>query len=96
MTALIVIGCVLAFEPVLSEAKEAMLKMQKRRDNGVVKNDKKEINPDDFDYAEFSDSDTEISTDETSIPWLLKRCLANLGVELELSEVSVFFILDTF
>lgn len=89
MTALIVLGCVLAFEPVLPEAKQAMIKMQKGNDQ-VVKEDKKEINPDDFDYAEFSDSDTETSSDETPIPWLLKKCLINLGVEIDVAEVSIF------
>lgn len=88
VTALIVLGCVLAFEPILPETKEAMLKMQKRNDQ-VLKEDKKEINPDDFEYAEFSDSDTETPLDETSIPWLLKKCLTNLGIEIDIAEVRV-------
>lgn len=89
VTALIVLGCVLAFEPVLPETREAMLKLQMMKDQSD-RGDKEELNPDNFDYAEFSDSDTETSED-TSIPWLLKRCLINLGVDIESEDVSILF-----
>lgn len=90
VTALIVLGCVLAFEPVLPETKEAMLKLQQRKEK--TENEEKQIDHANFDYAEFSDSDTEISSEDVSIPWLLKRCLTNLGVEIETDQVSCFYI----
>lgn len=33
-----------------------------------------------FEFAEFSDSDNEENTENQTVPWLLKRCLTNLGV----------------
>lgn len=88
VTALIVLGCVLAFEPVLPETREAMLKLQRTKEEAAqVK--KKEFNLDNLDYAEFSDSDTETTMEDTSISWLLRRCLSNLGVEIGTEEVTI-------
>lgn len=89
MTALIVLGCVLASEPVIAETKEAMLRLsntvkgvperkQEEKENDVSVNDS-------FDFAEFSDPEEEECVDNGTIPWLLKRCLNNLGVNFQVS-----------
>ncbi|XP_044253365.1 HEAT repeat-containing protein 6 [Tribolium madens] len=58
VAALIVLGCVLASEPIIPECREAFLKSTKN--------------------SECSDSDT---------PWLLHRCLVNLGVDTDQNSV---------
>ncbi|KAG5900627.1 hypothetical protein JTB14_005905 [Gonioctena quinquepunctata] len=91
VTALIVLGCVLASEPVLQETMEAMLKLQSFHEKNCPTNDgphKKtdnKRNADDIDFAEFSDSDIEEDT-QSVLPWLLAKCLNNLGVTLDEKE----------
>ncbi|CAH2014448.1 unnamed protein product [Acanthoscelides obtectus] len=99
VTALIALGCVLASEPVLPETIEAMLKLESALKNKVAKNDDSllmddidslSIN-DSFEYADFDEPEEAEESDSrcgTGIPWLLKRCLVNLGVEMEESESS--------
>ncbi|KAJ8927250.1 hypothetical protein NQ314_020301 [Rhamnusium bicolor] len=83
VTALIVLGCTLASEPVISETKEAMIKLKQSHDNEEKEQKlKKEENSfnDNFDFAEFSESDEEENIEYITVPWLLKKCLNNLGV----------------
>ncbi|KAJ8953878.1 hypothetical protein NQ318_019118 [Aromia moschata] len=84
VTALIVLGCVLASEPVVPETKEAMLKLKQESETDLLRQkcqeDGENILNDDFDFAEFSESDEEGIVDEVTVPWLLKKCLTNLGV----------------
>lgn len=86
VTALIVMGCILAFEPVFPEIQQAMIKLEKENtgEKAVDKasSSKSVLDGDeDFDYAQFSsDDDEEIEIEETQVPWLLQRCLTNLGV----------------
>ncbi|CAG9812627.1 unnamed protein product [Phaedon cochleariae] len=82
VTALIVLGCVLASEPVVPETKEAMLKTHCFTNNQEI-DGKTEFateigvtNTEDIDYVEFV-SDEEDSSDST-MPWLLEKCINNL------------------
>lgn len=36
-----------------------------------------------FEFAKFSDSDNEENAENATVPWLLKRCLNNLGVRFD-------------
>lgn len=84
MTALIVLGCVLASEPAIAEAKDAMIRLRKIVENVPEKKQEDKENGDSvndsFDFAEFSEPEEEECVDKGTIPWLLKRCLNNLGV----------------
>ncbi|CAG9863491.1 unnamed protein product [Phyllotreta striolata] len=69
VTALIVLGCILASEPVVAETKEVMLSSPQHDDN------KKPLT-----HADLQEDD--------SIPWLLKKCLSNLGVQFDDNKVK--------
>nr|CAI5828887.1 unnamed protein product [Callosobruchus analis] len=100
VTALIALGCVLASEPVLPETIDAMLKLEsssnykrKNEDDSLVEDkvdDYVSLN-DSFEYADFEELDN-VEDDEShgnlGIPWLLKRCLTNLGVAIEETDSS--------
>nr|XP_023019529.1 HEAT repeat-containing protein 6 [Leptinotarsa decemlineata] len=85
VTALIVLGCVLASEPVLPETSEAILlknhpnqaKKSVVRDGSKKENESQDL--DEIDFAEFSESDSEEDI-PGELPWLLAKCLSNLGV----------------
>lgn len=83
VTALIVLGCVLAFEPVIPEIKEIMLKLCLKNVEKPDVGASSEDNMENFEYAEFADSDNEDCSESVVVPWLLKRCLNNLGVKLD-------------
>ncbi|RZC35907.1 HEAT repeat-containing protein 6 [Asbolus verrucosus] len=86
VTALIALGCTLASEPLIPETKDAFIKhidqtkpQTKKQTSG---------NSDDFDFAEFSSDEEEIMSDNTDVPWLLERCLLNLGVKLDCDRIA--------
>ncbi|KAL3272750.1 hypothetical protein HHI36_014211 [Cryptolaemus montrouzieri] len=83
--ALIVLGCTLASEPVVPETKDLFLKTrQKELDGSIEKETKNPSSEEDFRYAEFSSDEEETETGEKhkAIPWILERCLTNLGVKI--------------
>ncbi|XP_057658257.1 HEAT repeat-containing protein 6 isoform X1 [Diorhabda carinulata] len=88
VTALIVLGCVSASEPLVSETKDMLLKKNIRSNETVQDTDTEERKEEngDIDFAQFSDSDNEEDTDSESAPWLIKACLNNLGVKFEGEE----------
>lgn len=92
VTALIVLGCVLASEPAISETREAMLRLKKVPESllGRKPKDKEKENlaNDNFDFAEFSEPEEEENVDNDAIPWLLKRCLNNLGINFQVCFVD--------
>lgn len=95
VTALIVLGCILASEPVIEETKQAMLKIKSAptSDTSTTAKDCSPKNNFDLEFAEFSDSDSDDEPGDTSIPWLLKRCLSNLGIKFsDENDVSSYFI----
>lgn len=91
VTALIVTGCILAFEPVIPEIKQIMIKMQKEPKMEAVKVEEHQPSSeeqvcDTFDYAQFSsdeDEDKSAVIEIDSVPWLLQKCLSNLGVTFD-------------
>uniref|UniRef100_A0A6P7H3W3 HEAT repeat-containing protein 6-like n=1 Tax=Diabrotica virgifera virgifera TaxID=50390 RepID=A0A6P7H3W3_DIAVI len=92
VTALIVLGCVVASEPIIPETKEILFKKNLNIEgNTYVTDSNPEENGKNDDesivYAEFSDDEDECVEDE-SVPWLLKRCLSNLGVQFTPIEVK--------
>lgn len=92
VTALIVLGCVSASEPLVPETKDILLRKQLniRVNPSVLDTEDTEERKEekfDIDYAQFSDSDNE-DTDSESVPWLIRACLDNLGVKFEIEEVS--------
>ncbi|VEN58079.1 unnamed protein product [Callosobruchus maculatus] len=98
VTALIALGCVLSSEPVLPETTEAMLKSEsskckQKNDDSLVVDDVDDCASfnDSFEYADFEEPDNaeeDESHGNLGIPWLLKRCLTNLGVEIEETDSS--------
>ncbi|KAK5641733.1 hypothetical protein RI129_010280 [Pyrocoelia pectoralis] len=94
VAALIVLECVLCSEPIVPETKLALLRH--RDTNKILRDDKKDrlINndeplQDDIEFVDFSsdDEDTNSITSQ-EMPWLLERCLNNLGVQVAGSTVS--------
>ncbi|XP_066141865.1 HEAT repeat-containing protein 6 isoform X1 [Euwallacea fornicatus] len=88
VTALIVIGCLLALDPPVAETEQAMIKIPKdtttreREDTSI----QHEHTSENFDYAQFSSEDEEDAEEaghNQTAPWLLQICLANLGIDLE-------------
>nr|CAH7726600.1 unnamed protein product [Callosobruchus chinensis] len=100
VTALIAMGCILASEPVLPETTDAMLKLESSSeckqkndvDSLVTQGVDDCVSLDDsFEYADFEEPDIAEEGDSGGnlrIPWLLKRCLTNLGVEIEEPDTS--------
>ncbi|KAK9885381.1 hypothetical protein WA026_010880 [Henosepilachna vigintioctopunctata] len=83
--ALIVIGCILASEPVVAETKNLFLHSKNKESNEVSeRNQPSTTNEEDFRYAEFSSDEeeekSEFDTDNKTLPWILERCLKNLSV----------------
>lgn len=82
VAALIVLGCILASEPVIPETKETLLK---RLLNTVQPESSQNKTKADDDYADFSSDDEDYSTttailsNSNNIPWLLDKCLVNLN-----------------
>lgn len=68
----------------LLETQQAMFKLQQTK-NLTVKEDIKPVKFGHVEYEEFSDSDTEST--EVNMPWLLNKCLINLGVDIDQQEV---------
>ncbi|CAG9838730.1 unnamed protein product [Diabrotica balteata] len=92
VTALIVLGCVVASEPIIPETKEILLKKNLNIEGNtyVTDSNPEENGKNDAEsivYAEFSDDEDEYVEDE-SVPWLLKRCLSNLGVQFTPTECA--------
>jgi hypothetical protein len=83
VTALVVLGCVLASEPLIPETKDAFIKHANREER--TKKVVSDRSDDSFDFAEFSSDEDDVAKDE--IPWLLERCLFNLGVSCGRVEV---------
>lgn len=94
---LIVLGCILASEPLVPETKDALLKQMKQTEVNVAKecNNCKD-NPDlnqsqdnDIEYVDFSSDEEENTQSDHNleIPWLLERCLSNLGINLTEKKV---------
>ncbi|KAF5291427.1 hypothetical protein FQR65_LT01738 [Abscondita terminalis] len=89
IAALIVMECILGSEPVVPETKVALLRhsscnfteiTDKPIDDNAVDSD--------IEFVDFSsDDEDEISETPQHLPWLLERCLANLG-SYSSSEVS--------
>ena len=77
VTALIVLGCVLASEPLIPETKDAFTKKtnETKEQKGANSN-----SDDSFDFAEFS-SDEEQQPQDPNVPWLLERCFYNLDCD---------------
>lgn len=93
VAALIVLGCLLASEPLVPETKEVFLNVPPEQNVPQAKSANANISKDDFDYAVFSsDEEDEIMKDTTTeIPWLLQKCLNNLGVKVTEENVIYFF-----
>jgi hypothetical protein len=83
VTALVVLGCVLASEPLIPETKDAFIKHANREER--TKKVVSDRSDDSFDFAEFSSDEDDVTKDD--IPWLLERCLFNLGVSCGHVEV---------
>lgn len=77
-------GCILAFEPTIPETKHAMTKIQKE-DYVIATVENHEVTTSEDFYAQFSsdDEDDTAIAEADSMPWLLQRCLRNLGVSFE-------------
>ncbi|XP_050301710.1 HEAT repeat-containing protein 6 [Anthonomus grandis grandis] len=83
VTALIVAGCILAYEPPVPEITQVMTKVQKEEETPKKKL-QNHVPVEEFDYAQFSSDEEETVVMEIdSIPWLLQRCLRNLGISFE-------------
>ncbi|KAF2895184.1 hypothetical protein ILUMI_10984 [Ignelater luminosus] len=88
VAALIVLGCVLASEPVLPETKEALLKQIKKPDVNVEKEKIKEVGNNlldqeqEIEYVDYSSEEEEALQQSHNhvMPWLLEQCLLNLGI----------------
>lgn len=93
--ALIVLGCVLASEPLVPETKEIFLKkISKTTLKNTTKNEnnisdkESKINEEEFEYANFSsDEEVSVSISNEDTPWILDKCLLNLGVSALNCEV---------
>lgn len=79
VAALIVLGCVIASEPTVPETLDALIAIRIKKE--TVPPSEPVIA--DVEYVDFS-SDDEIRTEtETSVPWLLEKCLRNLGIKFK-------------
>ncbi|KAK4874117.1 hypothetical protein RN001_013477 [Aquatica leii] len=80
IAALIVFECLLGSEPIVPETRTSLL----RQTNKVSENVDEPINKtidDDIEFVDFSsDDEDETCLTVQEVPWLLERCLANLGV----------------
>ncbi|KAL1517072.1 hypothetical protein ABEB36_000884 [Hypothenemus hampei] len=81
VTALIVFGCILVLDSRKQEVLQAMTKFHQETKTP------KQPPTTDIDYVQFSSSEEELEEDENlqqdSMPWLLKRCIKNLGVNVD-------------
>lgn len=78
MAALIVLGCVISSEPVVNESIQNLL----IRISLEEKDTETEPTFNDIEYADFSsDEDDTPNENETDLPWLLEKCLRNLGIK---------------
>ena len=93
MSALIVLGCVLASEPTVPETLEALTRnvpIKKRKKYSEETGGNTEIvgcsHESDVEFIDISSDDELTPSEDTSpcddgdIPWLLKRCLLNIGI----------------
>lgn len=88
MAALIVIGCIFTVEPVIPEARSIFIKRTFPKSISKNASLNASTSLDDLEYVNFSSDDEEISESEntTEMPWILEKCLENLGKDL--SEVN--------
>lgn len=83
------LGCILASEPTVPETKDVLTKCSHQLPadegnnceggEGAVK---RKLGMEDFDYVDFSSSDEEehpVPQKNHSMPWLIEKCLCNLG-----------------
>lgn len=80
VAALIVLGCVLASEPTILETQTMLLQVSTKTmslsHSKVPRETDQEI-----EYAAFSsDDDDQTNESNSNVPWLLEKCLRNLGV----------------
>ncbi|KAF7272429.1 hypothetical protein GWI33_014777 [Rhynchophorus ferrugineus] len=95
VTALIVLGCILAFEPAVPETLQSMTtlewysraKAERTGSDATVSSTRTPTQEtEDFDYAQFSSDDEESDREVGQVPWLLHKCLRNLGVKIDQNE----------
>lgn len=87
VTAMIVLGCILATEPSIAETKDFLMK----RDSGPhIKDSLVADSSDSIDFADFSSEDEEqdSSSESSHISWILARCIRILGVEIEGKKIK--------
>lgn len=96
MAALIVIGCIFTVEPVIDETMKVFMKK-----SSVVKetNEFNTVDGDDsldsdIEYVNFSSDDEDVNgvENETEMPWILEKCLQNLGKDLPENQENVVII----
>lgn len=99
VAALIVLGCILAVEPAVTETKDALSKFgcvnleaaaSKTVEMDCERNLDSSTNTDE-EYAVFSSDEEVVGSDYTvtQVPWLLQRCLENLGAISNELQVSL-------
>lgn len=101
VAALIVLGCVLASEPVIPETKEAFLRKLPKRHSSVSDGNLNNLSDnshaaitkaeEEIEYANFSseeEEDISVGSTRPQVPWLLDRCLTHLGVSCIDDRVS--------
>lgn len=91
VASLIVLGCVLASDPSVSESKEAFLQSCRKEPPKLQENETRSDTTTDFDFVDFSSDEEEIVHESSSgdMSWLLEKCLANLGVPVTVDQKLV-------
>lgn len=83
VAALIVLGCVVASEPTVPETIKNLCKIKEKHLNvSALPPTNSNGSDQEIEYADFSseDEDPQMLDTETNLPWLLEKCLRNLGV----------------
>lgn len=88
VTAMIVLGCILATEASIAETKDCFTKSDVKQHSKESSIDN--TSEDSIEYADFSSEncEQETSAESGNIPWVLARCIQILGVKIEGIEME--------
>lgn len=83
VAALIVLGCIVASEPIVPETIENLCQITEKHLNVfALPTNKSNESDQEIEFADFSSDEEgpQTSNAETNLPWLLEKCLRNLGI----------------